>query len=235
MAVSGNNRHIALYTDTGHLYMGTIDFNEKYCEHYTNMKEPLENIAWLICLHYFLYNIMIKRLNDIYARIYRCGTEAVICSWNSTVMVIGRTAETIIYTYDGPVHLITEIDGVRVLSGSSHEMIQKVPNVVQKIFRINSTDPASYLLEASKQFQKRSHKADSYMDLVKDKLDAAIRACIDGAGHEFDFETQKLLMRVKSLTVICYCSSSCSPSFYSYFYNINMYIFMNVYSLYQYL
>ncbi|CAL7934755.1 unnamed protein product [Xylocopa violacea] len=170
MAVSGNNRHIALYTDTGHLYMGNIDFKEKYCEHYTNMKEPLANVAW-------------------------CGTEAVICSWNSTVMVIGRTAETIIYTYDGPVHLITEIDGVRVLSGASHEMIQKVPNVVQKIFRINSTDPASYLLEASKQFQRRSHKADSYMDLVKDKLDAAIKACIDGASHEFDFETQKLLMR----------------------------------------
>lgn len=111
-------------------------------------------------------------------------------------MVVGRTAETIVYNYDGPVHLVTEIDGVRVLSSSSHEMIQKVPNVVQRIFRINSTDPASYLLEASKQFQKKSHKADSYIDLVKDKLDSAIRACIDGASHEFDFETQKILMRV---------------------------------------
>lgn len=111
-------------------------------------------------------------------------------------MVVGRTAETIVYNYDGPVHLVTEIDGVRVLSALSHEMIQKVPNVVQRIFRINSTDPASYLLEASKQFQKKSHKADSYIDLVKDKLDMAIKACIDGASHEFDFETQKLLMRV---------------------------------------
>lgn len=129
-------------------------------------------------------------------------------------MVIGRTAKTIIYTYDGPVHLITEIDSVRVLSSSSHEMIQKVPNVVQKIFRINSTDPASYLLEASKQFQKKSHKADSYIDLVKDKLDAAIKACIDGASHEFDFETQKLLMRVKSLIDIHIFSFQ----FYSYSY-----------------
>lgn len=111
-------------------------------------------------------------------------------------MVVGRMADTIVYNYDGPVHLVTEIDGVRVLSSSSHEMIQKVPNVVQRIFRINSTDPASYLLEASKQFQKKSHKADSYIDLVKDKLDSAIKACIDGASHEFDFETQKILMRV---------------------------------------
>lgn len=116
-------------------------------------------------------------------------------------MVVGRTAETIVYNYDGPVHLVTEIDGVRVLSSCSHEMIQKVPNVVQRIFRINSTDPASYLLEASKQFQKKSHKADSYIDLVKDKLDSAIRACIDGASHEFDFDTQKILMRVSLISM----------------------------------
>lgn len=170
MAVSGNYRHIAFYADTGHLYIGSIDFREKYCECYTNMKEPLTDVAW-------------------------CGTEAVVCSWDSAIMVVGRTAETIVYNYDGPVHLVTEIDGVRVLSSCSHEMIQKVPNVVQRIFRINSTDPASYLLEASKQFQKKSHKADSYIDLVKDKLDSAIKACIDGASHEFDFETQKILMR----------------------------------------
>ncbi|KAH0946208.1 hypothetical protein HN011_010546 [Eciton burchellii] len=170
IVVSGNNRHIALYADTGHLYIGSIDFKEKYCECYTNVKEPLVDIAW-------------------------CGTEAVVCSWSNTIMVVGRTAETIVYNYDGPVHLISEIDGVRVLSSNSHEMIQKVPNVVQRIFRINSTDPASYLLEASKQFQKKSHKADSYIDLVKDKLDSAIKACIDGASHEFDFETQKILMK----------------------------------------
>ncbi|XP_011644142.1 vacuolar protein sorting-associated protein 16 homolog [Pogonomyrmex barbatus] len=170
IAVSSNNRHIALCSDTGHLYIGSIDFREKYCECYIDLKEPLVNVAW-------------------------CGTEAVVCSWSSTIMVIGRKADTIVYNYDGPVHLVTEIDGVRVLSSNSHEMIQKVPNVVQRIFRINSTDPASYLLEASKQFQKKSHKADSYIDLVKDKLDSAIKACIDGASHEFDFETQKILMR----------------------------------------
>ncbi|XP_048512679.1 vacuolar protein sorting-associated protein 16 homolog isoform X2 [Athalia rosae] len=170
IAVSGNNRHIALYSDTGYLYLGSIDLKKKYCECFTNVKESLSDMAW-------------------------CGTEAVVCCWNSIAIVVGRTAEMITYTYDGPVHLITEIDAVRVLSNSSHEMIQKVPKVVQKIFRINSTDPASYLLEASKQFQKRSHKADSYMDLVREKLDTAIQDCIDAASYEFNFETQKLLMR----------------------------------------
>lgn len=119
-----------------------------------------------------------------------------MCCWGSSIMVLSRTGETMLYTYDGPVHLVPEIDSLRILSSSSHEMIQKVPEVVQKIFRINSTDAASYLLEASKQFQKKSHKADSYIDLVKDKLEIAVKDCINAASHEFDFDTQKLLMRV---------------------------------------
>ena len=44
------------------------------------------------------------------------------------------------------------MDGIRIITAFNHEMIQKVPEVVQKIFRINSTEPGSYLLEASKQF-----------------------------------------------------------------------------------
>lgn len=139
----------------------------------------------------------------------RCGSEAVVCCWDRTMMIIGclKGGESISFSYDGPVHLITEIDCVRVLSAFSHEIIQKVPNVVQKIFRINSTDAASYLLEASKQFQKKSHKADSYIDLVKDKLDGAVTDCINAASHEFDFQTQKLLIRVSQNVFFSFCFS----------------------------
>lgn len=173
MSVSANSKHIALYADTGHLYLGSIDFKEKYSEYATNMKDPLTDIAW-------------------------CGSEAVVCCWDKTMMIAGcfKGGETISYSYDGCIHLVTEIDCVRVISAYSHEIVQKVPNVVQKIFKINSTDAASYLLEASKQFQKKSHKADSYIDLVKDKLDIAVTDCVDAASREFDFQTQKLLMRV---------------------------------------
>ncbi|KAK0096935.1 hypothetical protein PV326_003829 [Microctonus aethiopoides] len=170
MVVSANNSHIALYSDTGHVWLGDVDLIEKYIECATGISEPLTDIAW-------------------------CGREAVVCSWNSMLMVIGRSGETIMHAYDGPSHFVTEVDGVRVISGTSHEMIQKVPNVTQRIFRINSIDPASYLLEASKQFEKRSHKADSYIDLVKDKLTMAVKDCVNAASHEFNCETQKLLMR----------------------------------------
>jgi hypothetical protein len=85
--------------------------------------------------------------------VFRCGTEAVIGYWDNVLLVIGRQGDHINYGYDSSIRLVPEMDGVRVLSTYSHEMIQKVPLVVQQIFRINSTDPGSYLLEASKQFQ----------------------------------------------------------------------------------
>jgi hypothetical protein len=77
----------------------------------------------------------------------------VIAYWDNVLLVIGRQADHINYAYDSAIRLVPEMDGVRVLSTLTHEMIQKVPLVVQQIFRINSTDPGSYLLEASKQFQ----------------------------------------------------------------------------------
>lgn len=67
--------------------------------------------------------------------------------------IYGFNGTTITYPYDGPFHLISEIDCVRIISEMTHELIQKVPDVVEKIFRINSTAPGSYLVEASKQFQ----------------------------------------------------------------------------------
>lgn len=48
MAVSGNNRHIALYSDTGYLYLGSEDMRRKYCECFTNVKEPLSDMAWSV-------------------------------------------------------------------------------------------------------------------------------------------------------------------------------------------
>lgn len=90
--------------------------------------------------------------NDV---LFRCGNEAVIIYWerDCSLLVVGRYGQKMLYSYDSSVHLVSEIDGVRIVSNMQHELLQKVPEVVQKIFRINSTDPGSFLLEASKQFQ----------------------------------------------------------------------------------
>lgn len=170
MAVSQNNRHVALFADSGRLWIGSADLRKRYCEFDTKCPSRPKQLVW-------------------------CGTEAVITYWGNVLLVIGRQGDHINYSYDSAIWLVLEMDGVRVLSNLIHEMIQKVPVVVQQIFRINSTDPGSYLLEASKQFQKRSHRADEYIRLVKDHLEVAVKQCIEAAGYEFETRNQMMLIR----------------------------------------
>ncbi|XP_061385119.1 vacuolar protein sorting-associated protein 16 homolog [Danaus plexippus] len=167
---SDNGRHVALFTDSGFLWLGSSDFKSKYCEIDTEyIKQPKE-LLW-------------------------CGSQAVIAHWDDTMCIYGLNGTSVKYPYDGPFHLIQESDCVRVISEMTHELIQKVPVVVEKIFRINSTAPGSYLVEASKQFQRRSHRADEYIRLVKPDLAAAVQDCIDASTFEFDPDVQKMLIR----------------------------------------
>ncbi|XP_066993327.2 vacuolar protein sorting-associated protein 16 homolog isoform X2 [Anabrus simplex] len=172
IAVSQNNRHVALFSDSGHLWIGSADLRKNYRDFNTKCPSRPKQLVW-------------------------CGTEAVIGYWDNVLLLVGREGDYINYSYDSTIYLVPEMDGVRVLSAFTHEMIQKVPVVVQQIFRINSTQPGSYLLEASRQFQKQSHRADEYIRLVKDQLDVAVKHCIEAAGYEFDTEIQKSLIQVK--------------------------------------
>jgi len=44
--------------------------------------------------------------------------------------------------------------------------------------------------------QKRSHRADEYIRLVKDHLEVAVKQCIEAAGYEFETRNQMMLIRV---------------------------------------
>lgn len=85
----------------------------------------------------------------------RCGTEgvAVYSKVEETVMIVGKLDDQVSFIYTDPVCLVSEIDCVRVIGTFSNDMLQLVPHYVQEIFRINSTSPSSYLVEASKQFE----------------------------------------------------------------------------------
>ncbi|XP_059053540.1 vacuolar protein sorting-associated protein 16 homolog [Achroia grisella] len=167
---SQNGRHVALFTDSGFLWIGSSDFRTKYCEIDTEyIKQPKE-LVW-------------------------CGSQALVAHWDDTMCIYGFNGNFVTYPYDGPFHIILEMDCVRVISEMTHELIQKVPVEVEKIFSINSTAPGSYLVEASKQFQKRSHRADEYIRLVKSDLPNAVQNCIDAAAYEFNPDIQKMLIR----------------------------------------
>ncbi|NXK00270.1 VPS16 protein, partial [Corythaixoides concolor] len=70
----------------------------------------------------------------------------------------------------------------------------------QEIFRIASMAPGALLLEAQKEYEKESQKADEYLREIKDQklLPAAVSQCIEAAGYEHEPDTQKSLLRAAS-------------------------------------
>lgn len=82
-----------------------------------------------------------------------CSEAAAVCiAYQSLLIVISVSGDMNLYTYEPTVFLIPEMDGVRVLTNHSHEMIQMVPKSVNNIFSINSQAPSSFLFEAHKKY-----------------------------------------------------------------------------------
>lgn len=177
MSVSYNQQNLALYTNTGLLWMGTVDMQNKFCEFDTGRKDIPRQIQWIM-------NTDSNQAN------------AVIISYPSFLLVVNRNGDKNLFTYDPAIFLIPEMDGVRILTNTTHELIQKVPKCVQNIFAINSQEPSSFLFEAHRKYQEKSHKSDEYLSLFRGRMDEAVNECIEAAGYEFCTETQKSLLRV---------------------------------------
>ncbi|CAG7833384.1 unnamed protein product, partial [Allacma fusca] len=62
------------------------------------------------------------------------------------------------------------------------------------IFGIGSVEPGAVLVEACKEFQHESHKADELIRHVE-KSNKAVDQCIEAAGYEFQPANQKLLLK----------------------------------------
>lgn len=177
MSVSFNNRHIAMCTNTGILWMGTSCLRTKYCEFNTGRSEMPKQMEWCVDAD-----------NPMKA-------EALVVTYPSILLIVGINGDSNIYTYDPAIFLIPEMDGVRVLTNGYHELIQKVPKCVSNIFGISISEPSSFLFESHRKFCERSHQSDEYLCLILDKIGVAVSECIEAAGFEFDTETQKSLIR----------------------------------------
>jgi hypothetical protein len=187
MAVSFNSKYVALFTSTGLLWIGSSDLQVAYCEFDTKCcTRPLQ-LAW-------------------------CGTGAVVGYWDGILLMVGPNKDWIKYSYDSSIFLIPELDGLRIIGNTSHELLHRVPTVVEDVFKIGSMSPGAMLYDASQEFVKRSPRTDEYIRMIKDKLDAAVKQCITAAGQEFEPSKQKLLLRAASFGK-CFISNYKSEEF----------------------
>ncbi|XP_077638799.1 vacuolar protein sorting-associated protein 16 homolog [Lonchura striata] len=180
LAVSFTHRHLALFSDSGTVWMGTASLKEKFCEFNTGVRSPPRQMVW--CTR------------------PRSRQRAVVLAWERQLMVVGHASESIRFVLDEDSFLVPELDGVRILSRSSHEFLHEIPEASQEIFRIASMAPGALLLEAQKEYEKESQKADEYLREIREQqlLPEAVGQCIEAAGYEHEPDTQKSLLRAAS-------------------------------------
>jgi len=71
-------------------------------------------------------------------------------------------------------------------------------DATEDIFKIGSTSPASVLLDAIDQLEKKSPKADDNIQLIKSNLPDAVATCVEAAGQQFGAHWQKQLLKAAS-------------------------------------
>ncbi|OMO95888.1 hypothetical protein CCACVL1_05201 [Corchorus capsularis] len=174
MVVSWDGKYLAIFTHDGRILVTDINFNGVLLEYNCESALPPEQLAW-------------------------CGLDSILLYWDDTpLLMVGPHGDPVHYFYDEPLVLIPECDGVRILSNTSMEFLQRVPDSTVSIFKIGSTSPAALLYDALDHFDRRSAKADENLRLIRSSLPEAVEACIDAAGHEFDVLRQKTLLRAAS-------------------------------------
>lgn len=173
VSVSPNGRFAALFTEDGKVWVVGSDFQHKYSEYDSKAKTTPSHIYW-------------------------CGNDSVILAWEDEIHMVGPNGAALKYYYDDQVHVVPDIDGVRLITNEACEFLHKVPDPLEEVFKLGSTSAASVLLDSIELLEKKSPKADENIQRIKATLPEAVETCIRAAGHEFNQYFQKQLLRAAS-------------------------------------
>ncbi|EXJ78867.1 hypothetical protein A1O1_09269 [Capronia coronata CBS 617.96] len=173
VSVSPNGRFAALFTEDGKVWVVGSDFQNKYSEYDSKAKTTPTQIYW-------------------------CGNDSVLLAWEDEIHMVGPDGAAVKFYYDDQVHVVPDIDGVRLITNEACEFLRKVPDSLEEVFKLGSSSAASVLLDSIELLEKKSPKADENIQRIKPNLPEAVETCIRAAGHEFNPSLQKQLLRAAS-------------------------------------
>ncbi|KAJ2584845.1 Vacuolar protein [Coemansia sp. RSA 1836] len=129
-----------------------------------------------------------------------CGSDAAVASFASgDTLLVGPFGDTLTFTHDAPMHLVQELDGVRMFNALSHEFLCKVSEDAKSVFQIGSTSAAALLYDALDGIRAHSSRADETVRSIRDDMPQAVDTCIAAAGSEPITDLQQSLLRAASL------------------------------------
>ncbi|KAJ1935804.1 Vacuolar protein, partial [Linderina macrospora] len=95
-------------------------------------------------------------------------------------------------------HLVQELDGVRLFNSEIHEFLFKVSDESKAVFQIGLQTPASMLYDSLENIKAHSSQAGATIRDLGDDLPYAIDTCIAAASCEPIVELQQALLRTAS-------------------------------------
>lgn len=174
VSISPNGEFIALYTDEGKVWVISSDFQTRLSEYESKVKTPPRDLQWV-------------------------GNNAVALAWEDEVHLVGPNGAAAQYDdYSSFVHMLPDIDGIRVLTSDTCEFLQKVSDATEDVFRPGSSGPAAVLLDALGHLEKKSPKADDLIQSIRAQLDDAVDVCVRAAGQQYSVHWQKQLLKAAS-------------------------------------
>ena len=121
------------------------------------------------------------------------------------VLIVSPSGDSMVRDYDcEQIHLVQEVDGVRVVvlasdgsPSSSDELLRAIPNSTMSIFRPGSVEPGAMLTDAFDALGERDPRCDAAMKELceRELLEEAVETCINAAKFERDTKQQMQLIR----------------------------------------
>ncbi|KAI8468744.1 MAG: vacuolar protein sorting-associated protein 16 [Monoraphidium minutum] len=183
VAVSPGGGFVAAFCGDGRLRVFASDFSRVISEFDTSSASPPLDLAW-------------------------CGCDAVALRWDGLLLLAGPYGDWLRLPAAGPMALVSEVDGLRVVTEATHMMLRRVADPLLQVYRPGSTSPAATLWSARDYFDAGSARADRLLRDIRDSLPDAVRTCIDAAGLEMNAPRQRALMRAAA-----FGRPFCPPSF----------------------
>lgn len=175
MSVCPNGKMLACFTHDGFVWVITTDFSKNLSEFPTKSQVPPHQLVW-------------------------CGTDSVVLYWDKMVLMVGPYGDWVKYSYDQPVWLLPEVDGVRVISNTQCEFLHRVPDAVVDIFKIGSCSAGAMLVDALDLLERNDGRAHDTIRAIResDGLEVAVETCLAAAAHEHNVELQQLLLKASA-------------------------------------
>lgn len=191
IAVSPNGKYLGLLTLTGMLWVVSSDFGTSLAEFDVSALDDnasVNQIEWVG--------------NDAVA----LTTSAGLCT------LVGPMGDTLpISSSPSPPVLISEPDGLRILSTQTHTLLQKVPPSSLAVFTPGSTHPSATLLDAYDLFMnskggggggkgvgEKATRCEEALRRIREGADMAraVDGVVDAAGREWEVYWQRRLLEV---------------------------------------